>query len=124
MPMGMTTRNQILDNRLRGVALTAVATVYAQLHSGDPGTSGTANVIAGPARQTLAFANAASNGSISNTGVADFAAMPASTVTWVSLWDAATAGICLWYGPLSEAVTVVANDTFSLGVGDVIVTQT
>lgn len=57
------------------------------LHSGDPGVDGTANELTGSgyARGTLAW-GAVSNGAATGTSAIS---VPASSPTWVSLWDAA-----------------------------------
>lgn len=117
-------KNMTLNSMLRGAAFTVNSSAYAQLHSGDPGIAGNVNIISGPARQLLAFGSVASGGSIANTGQVDFPSMPATTVSWITLWTAASGGTFLFRGQLSEPVTTVLNDTFTLTAGDVTVSMT
>ena len=78
----------------------AVAAPYVKLHVGDPGETGTANAAAETTRKAITF-SAASAGSMASS----------ATVTWTnvsntetyshwSMWDASTAGNCLWSGAL------------------------
>lgn len=104
--------NKILDT-LRNVSF-AVAATYLKLHLGDPGEDGTANPAANTTRQAVTF-SAASAGSMASS----------ATVTWTnvsttetyshwSMWDASTAGNCLWTGALSSSAAVTAGDTFQI----------
>ncbi len=86
-------------NSLRNTAF-SVVTLYVALHDGYPGETGASEVVGGSyARQSAAF-NAAAAGLIDNTSNINFASMPGVTVFGVSLWDAATAGNCLYTGML------------------------
>lgn len=92
----------------------AVTVVYIKLHLGDPGEDGTANAAVETTRKLLAFA-AASGGSLAATGspVAEWTNVSTTeTYTFFSLWDASTAGNCLWAGALSAAASMTAGDTF------------
>lgn len=116
--IGTTYKNSILNALLRAASFTGPATVYAQLHSGDPGSTGTANVIA-VTRQPITFGDAALSGQISNTAAIDFVGMPNVTVSYVSLWSGVTGGLLVSKGILGESTLVVLGDTYRLGVGDV-----
>ena len=69
------------------------------------------------ARQSAAF-SAAAGGTTSNSGTISFPDMPAETLTHVCLWDAVSAGNCLWTGALSPNKTTNAGDTFQIAAGD------
>jgi len=43
------------------------------------------------------------------------------TYTHISLWDASTAGNCIFTGPLSASKTVNAGDTFTIPSGQLTV---
>jgi hypothetical protein len=80
------------------------ANPYVALHTADPGETGANEATGGSyARQQADFAAAAS-GTLQNNANIDFASMPAVTgngiVGW-SVWDAVSAGNCLWTGWLS-----------------------
>jgi hypothetical protein len=92
----------------------AVTTVYAQLHTGDPGEDGTSSVATEDTRVSLTW-NAASGGSMATSATASWTSVAATeTLTHFSLWDAASAGNCLFYGSLSASASVVAGDNFDL----------
>jgi hypothetical protein len=108
--------NKWLD-LLRGVDWTGRpgGTLYVALHTGEPGSAGTANQASITLRQPLVLAQA-SNGSVALTG-----SQP--TWTWnvsgqtlrnVSVWTAATGGTFLWSVGLSTSRQVAIGDTFTL----------
>lgn len=117
----MTISNYLEDaiaNALRGggngTSFTAPATVYAKLHTGDPGEDGTANAAGETTRQAVTF-GASSNGVISlASGGAWTNVSTSETYSHVSLWDHVSAGNCLGSGALAVAKAVVAGDNFSL----------
>lgn len=90
--MAMPLNDAALD--VMGNALRTAAT-HIQLHSGDPGASGTANVTTA-ARVAAAWPAAATGGDLTITNKAFTGGAASGPVTWVSLWSAATAGT--WYG--------------------------
>lgn len=91
-------RNAML-NALAGRAnYVASAGVYVQLHTGDPGSAGTANPATETTRAAATFGVDAASGSISNTAAVDWTAIDAGageTITHVSLWSAAVGGTYL-----------------------------
>lgn len=103
---------------LRGVTFTAPANTYAQLHVGDPGASGTANVSAETSRKQYTRGTE-SGGSIGITGTgtqwSPWAA-GTETISHVSVWDNITpgAGNFLYSYPLDTPRTVNDGDTFTL----------
>jgi len=104
--------NKLLDT-LRNQSF-AVTTVYAQLHTGDPGEDGTANVASETTRKSLTW-NAASGGSMATSAAASWTSVAATeTLTHFSLWDASSSGNCLFAGALSASASVVAGDNFDL----------
>jgi hypothetical protein len=104
--------NALLDT-LGGTAF-SVANVYAQLHTGDAGEDGTANVAGETTRQAVTFGTA-SGGSLATSASSTWTNVStAETYSHFSLWDASTAGNCLWTGALSSTATVAAGDTFQI----------
>lgn len=113
-----------IANALRGggngTSFTAPAAIYVQLHTGDPGEDGTANVSAETDRQEIQF-GAASGGVITSTNTPtwdDWDAGP-ETITHISLWDASSAGNCLGHAALAAPKTVNNGDDIDLPAGDV-----
>jgi hypothetical protein len=109
----------------------ALSTVYIQLHSGDPGTAGTANnvhsTVTGSANRTsittstFSTVGSASGGGfeITNTVATQITtnAAGAATVTHFGVWDAVTGGNFLASGALTSSVDVVGGDTVQFNAG-------
>lgn len=106
-------------NVLRGTSaatFTGVTTLFVQLHTGDPGASGTANVSSTTTRQAVNFA-AASAGSQSITGTTQWtswAGTNGEVVTHISVWGASTSGTFYYSAALSASKTVNTGDTLTL----------
>lgn len=110
--------DKILDKVCRNVDFT-VSGVYVKLHTGDPGEDGTANAATEADRVQATFGSAASGGTISNTAAITWTNVAATeTYSHVSLWDASTAGNCLWAGALTASKSVNSGDTFEIATGD------
>lgn len=113
------TANAILDALVRGTSYAGNASVYAQLHIGDPGSAGTANPAGETDRVQVVFGSAASGGAISNTTAVVWTNVSNSEdYTHVSLWTASVAGSFIMSG-LVTANAVTSGDTFTIPVGDV-----
>lgn len=105
---------KILDHLTGTASWTAPSGVYLKLHTGDPGEDGTANAASETTRQAASFASAAS-GSIVTDATVEWSGVAATeTYSHWSMWDASTAGNCLWSGALSSSVSVTAGDTFRI----------
>jgi len=108
-------------NVLRGTSaatFTAVTTLFVQLHTGDPGASGTANVSSVTTRPSLNF-GAASGGSQSASGSpvaswASWAGTNGEVVTHISVWSASSAGTFYYSAALTASKTVNTGDTLNL----------
>lgn len=112
--LGTTTLANNWLNMLRGTAFTAPSGTYVRLHVGDPGSAGTANGSAVTTRSQLTLA-AASGGAVALTGTQPSWSMTTSeTVSYISVWDASTAGNFLWSAQLAVAKTVANGDTLTL----------
>lgn len=124
--------NKILDAVFNSVAFSVTGDVYVSLHDADPGETGTDEIVAGAftyARQQMAVAAAAA-GAVANTGALVWSNLPDCKVGgtnerigWVAIWDAVTAGNCLWIGPLAALVTIdPAGGSLTIAIGDLDVT--
>jgi hypothetical protein len=88
-------------NALRG------AMTYMQLHSADPGVSGTSNVTSA-ARQAITWSAASADGDFGLSAAVNFTGVAASgAATYVSLWSAVTSGT--WYGNFALTGDATAN---------------
>jgi hypothetical protein len=110
---------ELLDHVFGVGSYTAPAGVYVKLHLGDPGETGTGNPAAETDRVQATFGTPAASGSISNTVAIQWTGLAATeTLTHLSLWDASTAGNCLWTGALTGSVNVSSGGTFTIAIGD------
>lgn len=103
-------------NVLRGTTFTGAAGAFAQLHTGDPGASGTANVSSTTTRQSVTW-NAPSAGSmtLSNTpSWASWAGTNGEVVSHISEWSASTSGTFFLSAQLSASKTLNTGDTLNL----------
>lgn len=106
--------NRILDHLRGGTAWAQPATLRVQLHTGDPGANGTANVSAVTTRSQATYGPAA-GGAIALTGTNPSWSMTATEdIKYISVWDAATGGVFLWSAQLAVVKSVQAGDSLTL----------
>jgi hypothetical protein len=101
-------------------ALDALITAYPwlKLHTGAPGSAGTANAATETTRKNPAF-SAATGGTKTTSADAVWTAVAGTEdYTHISGWSASTAGNFGWSGTIT-ANPVTAGDTFTLATGDV-----
>lgn len=99
-----------------GTTFTAPATLFVQLHTGDPGAAGTANVSVGSTTRNAITQGAAASGSQANS------AAPAAwtnggtseTLTHISVWSASTAGTFFYSVALTASQAWASGNTFTL----------
>lgn len=107
-------------NVLRGTSaatFTGITTLFIQLHTGDPGASGTANVSSVTTRPALNFgaASAGSQAAIATLpSWASWAGTNGEVVTHVSVWGASSAGTFYYSVQLTASKTVNTGDTLNL----------
>jgi hypothetical protein len=95
---------------------------YVKLHTADPGEAGTTAAATETTRKSLTSA-ATANGVFTSTNDLVWASYPAAeTVSHISLWDASTAGNCLWVGALTASKLLAIGDTFQITAGQLTVT--
>lgn len=100
---------------LGATTFTGITTVYVKLHTGDPGSAGTANASAETTRKALSW-SAASAGSKSISASVSWTSWSAGseTISHISLWDASTAGNFLGSAALTASKAVANSDTLTL----------
>ncbi|GIE30170.1 hypothetical protein Ait01nite_032150 [Actinoplanes italicus] len=99
-----------------GVTFTAPATLFAQLHTGDPGASGTTAVSSTTTRQAMGF-GAASAGSMSlstQPSWTSWAGTNGEVVTDASCHSASSAGTFYFSTQLTASKTVNTGDTITI----------
>lgn len=119
----MTISNYLEDSLLNLVlgntTFPAITTVWASLHTADPGETGTGSPLASCPRFSVAF-GAAASATAANNATASVVASSTGTVTFVGLWDGSATATAnhLWSGALGTAKTVAnVGDTVTLASG-------
>lgn len=108
--------NNALDTEITG-------TVWVQLHTGDPGAAGTANVATNNTRASVTFA-AASGGSKASNADVSWSSVPATeTYSAFSLWTASSAGTFLYSGAITSGA-VTSGALFKIASGQLVLTGT
>lgn len=105
--------NKLADHVLRNVAYVSPTNVYVALHTANPTEAGNVAEIsqAGYSRKLLTVGAPVDGISKSTTDLSwDISADV--TITHITIWDAATAGNPLFYGPLSAEKSLEATDIF------------
>lgn len=121
MTVGFSAANTVAAwlNVLRGTSaatFTGITTLFVQLHTADPGASGTTAVSTTTTRQALNFA-AASAGSQALTGTTqwtNWAGTNGEVVSHISVWGASTAGTFYYSVALTASKTLNTGDTLNL----------
>ena len=105
---------KLLDHVTGRASFTMPTNVYIKLHTGDAGEAGTSSAATEATRKVVAWAAAAS-GSIASSATLEWTNVSTTeTYSHWSMWDAITAGNCLWTGALSASAAVTAGDTFQI----------
>jgi len=105
---------KILEHTTGKTAWTIPTNVYVKLHTADPGEAGTTAAATETTRKVAAWATAAS-GAIATSATIEWTNVSTTeTYSHWSLWDASTAGNCLWTGALASSAAVTAGDTFQI----------
>lgn len=128
MALGLsaTVANDFLEWIFNASAMaTAPANIYIQLHTADPGASGTTAVAGNATRKDLTAAmGTAASGAITNTAAITWTTGEVDTsedYTHWALFDASSAGNFLLSGTMTaNAVTV--GDEFTIPIGDLDIT--
>ena len=112
--------NKVLDGTVKATTYTAPATVYMALYSTAPSEAGGGTELVGNgySRQSIAFANSAASGSITNTGNVSFSCTGnAWSVQGHAITDASSAGNILYWSTTNKAVA--PGETFTYAVGKI-----
>lgn len=98
---------------LRNTAYAGIATPFVQLHTGDPGAAGTANVAATSTRNAVTW-NAPAGGSMTLASLGSWTGAAAESISHISIWTASSAGTFVESWPLTASVPIIVGSTFSL----------
>jgi len=109
--------NSVLDCLCRATNITAPVGFFVKLHTGAPGSAGTANAAIETTRKSATM-SAASSGATSNSADIVWTLVSTTeTVTHVSFWSASTAGTFLGSDDLAASVALTAGGTFTISTG-------
>lgn len=121
MATSSTTADDILD-AIGNASSFVISGLYIQLHTGDPGASGTANVATNSTRKSCSFA-ASSGGSMASDAEILWTAVPATeTYTYASVWDASSSGTFVGSGTVTNG-SVTAGNNFRIPSGDLVLSM-
>lgn len=106
-------------------ALTTLVGTYtwAQLHVGDPGTNGTANVAVETDRVQVSWDAVAAGAVANDTAVQWTSVAGTEDYTHITMWTASSAGTFGFSGTVT-ANAVTTGDTFTIPIGDLDVSLT
>lgn len=94
---------------------------YVGLHTADPGDTGASELTdSGYSRQSVTFTQTDNQVTSSNSQTFPAIVDASVSIGYVSIWDAATTGNCLWTGALSLAKTFAIADVPKFGTGEII----
>ncbi|GBG09517.1 hypothetical protein PAT3040_04167 [Paenibacillus agaridevorans] len=117
----------LLNAVFRNTAYTSPSTVYLALYTSDPTEADTGTEVTGGAyvRQSVAFSaptQVSNKATISNSADVTFPVATAAwgTVTHIGLRSAVTGGNLLYYGPVSNARSILANDQLKFLAGELV----
>jgi len=118
--------SSIIQHIIAETTWAAPTTVYVQIHNGDPGEDGTANVIASVGGRMLASFAAEANGSASTDADLEWTngSGGSEDVSHVSCWTLITGGICTMIGDLTAPKTVPDTEVFRIPSGSLTLTAT
>lgn len=114
MAVGLATAHaNALLNVYRGTTFTGI-TLYIQLHNGDPGSAGTANISSAVSGRNSASFSAASAGSLSLSATpTSWSVTATDTLTYISLWDASSSGNFVRSAVLTAGLAVLSGDVYT-----------
>lgn len=99
-------------NVLRGTTFTGAVGTFVQVHIGDPGSAGTANLSAVTTRQAATFA-APAGAAIALSNSPAFTMTATETITHISVHSASSGGTFYWSAALTASKAVVNTDTLT-----------
>lgn len=96
--------DKLLDLVLRNATFPAITAVWASIHTGDPGETGTASPLASCPRFPVVFNAAASATSVNATAASVVTSASAAAITHIGLWDGSATATAnhLWSGAMSS----------------------
>jgi hypothetical protein len=119
MAVGLSTTNlanvwlNVLRGAGNGVTFTAPATIFIELHTADPGVSGTTAVATTSTRTAVGF-GAAASGVLTVTPTPSFTGAATETITHIAAFSASSAGTFYFSAVLTTPKAINSGDTLNL----------
>jgi hypothetical protein len=124
---------KILDHITKNAVFTQPTGLYVSLHTADPtdASAGGNELVDGPtykyARKAATFGAATTSQagvtSAVSTNEIEWLNLPAGTVTYIGIWDAAAAGSLLYRGQLSSSKQFTNGDDFVIHAGSLVLSE-
>ena len=113
-----TLADDLLNLAFKGTTYAGNSTVYAQLHTGAPGSAGTANIATETTREALTLGTAFSAGSAVTTADLTWTSVAATEIyTDITIWTASSGGTFLGSGTITGG-SVSSGNNFTIPSGD------
>lgn len=107
----------LVDLVFNATSYAGQSTFYTKLHVGDPGEAGTSNAATETTRKASTVGAGSAGTVTSDADITWTNVAGTETISYVSLWDAVSAGNCLWSGALTVSKALTAGDTFTIPSG-------
>lgn len=97
---------------------------YLALFVNDPAPSGSGTEVTGGsyARLPITWSTISANQK-TNTAAINFTGLPATTINYWAIYDALTGGNLVYYGPLSQGVTVPVGGVFDVLANNLLIEE-
>lgn len=110
-------------NSLGNATAFSVSNVYVKLHTGDPGSAGTANAALEVTRKAASFGSATGAGLSSDAAITWTNIVGSEDATYFSAWDSLLTGNFLFSGTITGN-PYTAGDTYTIASGALTVSLT
>lgn len=108
--------NKVIDHVLGNAAYTMPGQVYLALYTSDPTVDNTGTEVTGGsyARQALDMTRTSTDGEADNDSTINFNDLPAASIGWWGILDAATSGNLLYFGTFAGLFAAQAGDDLAI----------
>lgn len=116
--------NALLDALGNATNYTAPTEFWVKLHTGDPGSAGTANAAANTTRQQASFSAASGGAMTTNAALEWLTVSDTETYSHASFWSASTGGTFLGSDNLASPRPMTAGNDFRIAAGNLDISLT
>jgi hypothetical protein len=110
--------NKLIDHSLGTTVYTKPSSVYIALYTTAPSDSYSGVEVSGGSyiRKIITFSSASGGSAVNNTAVS-FTSMPTADVSGIGVLDSLTSGNLLYWGTLSNTISIISGDTVNISNG-------